>query len=1039
MHLITMLTMMIMSVRVIRQEERWIQSQTFNAGWEDRPFPTGPMAPRGHFHVFTNLEEHITIVDGRFAQPPPYGLTQEEVEDPEFAIEGMIGSETAKLLGVEVGDRIIFRGGYGEYQNDIIIELVAIIDPIDFTEEYWALNTDTFTMPAEEGVIAPIFIPERTLFEVVARFFPTGKATFHWYYFVDIDKIHTQNAETIKNAVRRMERQLLLDLPRSGVFTVLDSTIIEYQGKLMFTQIPLFIIVFQIVAIILYYLITVSNMLIDRQAGEIALFRSRGASTWHIVGIYFMEGIIISAIGAAIGPFLGAFVFSLLGKTSAFLSLTGGGLLPIRFSNMVPILAITGAVLCLLALMIPAIQAARRGVVHQRQQAARPPSRPFWQRFYLDLVLLVFGGVLYWELEERGSLMTLDVFGQLGMDPLLLVTPILLLLAVAIVFLRIFPIIISIATRLSRYFRNAPLALGLWYMARNPIHYSRLILLLIMATSVGMFSATFLGTLERSYDERTMYLAGGDIRLQDLNERFVSTALIHEKYESVPGVENVGAGYRSYARVGEMFAETEFTMLALEAEKISEITWYRDDFADKPLSEIMKPVIEDKPIEQGLALPDGSETLGIWVYPEEGNLDLRVFARVKDGRGRYTDYEIGSTNGEGWQYLETRLKALGEDVPPPPPVSISYLYVKTEGSRGFFGSPRGVYFDDLQVQGPFSSEPVVVEDFEDVIEWTVAQEESSGAFTGQTTTDRFATDDDVVHNGEYSAKFSWVGGRMTSASTKAVYPNMDTRPLVVIASQSLMDNAHLSMGGLVRIRLPGQFIYVTVEEVVDYFPTLDPDVKGFMIANLDRLGDIRNMQLTSPTYPSEVWLTLSTDEEQREAAIDKLNWGRYSAREVYNTDEMLSKLRSDPLAGAGWGGMLMIAFLGVILVSSLGFVVYLYLSARARQLDFAILRTLGFSLRQIIGLVCFEQIFIIVAGMGIGTIIGERLSYIMMPFLQLTEYGERVLPPFILTINWGTIGIAYGIIAAAFIITISLVILFFSKVAIHRTLRMGDI
>jgi len=371
-------------------------------------------------------------------------------------------------------------------------------------------------------------------------------------------------------------------------------------------------------------------------------------------------------------------------------------------------------------------------------------------------------------------------------------------------------------------------------------------------------------------------------------------------------------------------------------------------------------------------------------------------------------------------------------------MSISYIYVKTEGSRGFFGSPQGVYFDDLQVQGPFSTSPVVVEDFEDIIEWTVAQEESSGAFTTQTTTDRFATDNEVVHNGEYSAKFSWVG-RMASVSTKAVYPNMDTRPLAVIASQSLLDSAHLSMGGLVRIRLPGQFIYVTIEEVVDYFPTLDPDVKGFMIANLDRLGDIRNMQLTSPTYPTEVWLTLSSDEEQREAAIDKLKMGRYSAREFYDTEEMTSKLRTDPLAGAGWGGMLMIAFLGVILISSLGFVVYLYLSARARQLDFAILRTLGFSLRQIIGLVCFEQIFIILAGMGIGTIIGERLSYIMMPFLQLTEHGQRVLPPFILTINWGTIGIAYGIIAAAFIITISLVILFFSKVAIHRTLRMGDI
>jgi uncharacterized membrane protein len=77
--------------------------------------------------------------------------------------------------------------------------------------------------------------------------------------------------------------------------------------------------------------------------------------------------------------------------------------------------------------------------------------------------------------------------------------------------------------------------------------------------------------------------------------------------------------------------------------------------------------------------------------------------------------------------------------------------------------------------------------------------------------------------------------------------------------------------------------------------------------------------------------------------------------------------------------------------------------------------------------------------MGIGTFIGERLSYVMLPFLQLTEKGERVLPPFILTINWGTIGIAYAILAIAFIITISLVIMFFYRSAIHQTLRMGDV
>ena len=1025
--------------KVIRQEERWIKSQTYYAGWADRPIPTGPDRPTGHFHVFTNLEEHITIVDGEYAQPLPYGLTQEELEDPEFAIEGMIGSETAEIFDVRVGDRLIFIGGYGEYENQITIELTAIIDPIDPREEYWFLNTDIFTVPLDEGKVAPIFIAEQTLFDGVARFFPTNRASYNWFYFVDIDKVTTQNAETIKNAVRRMERQLLVNLPRSGLFTVLDSVIIQYQGKLMYTQIPLFLIVFQIAAIILYYLVTVSNMLIDRQAGEIALFRSRGASTWHIVGIYFMEGLLISGIGAAIGPFLGAFVFSLLGKTSSFLSLTEGGLLPIRFSNTVLILAVTAAVLCLLALLVPAIQAARRGVVHHRQLAARPPSAPFWQRFYLDLILLIFGGVLYWELNTRGSLLTIDIFGRLGMDPLLLITPMLLLLAVAIVFLRIFPIVINLATRLSRYVANAPLVLGLWYMARNPVHYSRLILLLIMAASVGMFSATFLGTLERSYNERTMYAAGGDVRLETLNDSYASKKSLHQRYSSVPGVEDVTIAYRNDGRVGEMFTETEFTLLAVEPENLAQIAWYRDDFADKSLPELMKVVAEDEPIKQGLDLPDGTESIGIWVYPEEGNLNTRVFARVKDGRGRYIDYELGSTDAEGWQYLEAKLTALGTDTPPPSPLSISYLYVKPERSTGFYGSPRGVYFDDLQVRGSFSSEPVVVEDFEDVKEWTVAPEESVGSFVGGTSsTDRFVTDDDVVHNGTTSARFSWVSRRMAAVS-KAVFPNLDSRPLAVIASRSFLDNAKVSVGGLVRIRLPGQFIFVTIEDVVDYFPTLDPAAKGFLIANLDRLLDTRNMQLTTPTYPNEAWLTVASDGEKRAAAIDILKVGKYGAKGFYDREAMVSSLRTDPLAGAGWSGMLMIAFLGVILVSSLGFVVYSYLSAQGRQLDFAILRTLGFSLRQIIGLVCFEQLFIIVVGMGMGTLIGERLSYIMMPFLQLTEQGQRVLPPFILTINWGTIGIAYAVLAVAFIITISLVILFFSRVAIHRTLRMGDI
>jgi ABC-type antimicrobial peptide transport system permease subunit len=1022
---------------VVRQEETRIKSQTYYAAWTDRPLPENTPRPLGHFQVFSNLEKYITIVEGRYAEAATDGSSRDESSDSEFAVEGMIGSETAEIFDVEVGDRLVFITGFGSDEKQIVIELTAIIDPTDPGEEYWFLDTDIFTVPADAGKVAPIFIPEQTLFEDVARLFPDTKATYNWFYYVDVDKINSQNAGNIKLAVQRMERQLLATLPRSGMFTTLDSVLTQYQAKLMFTQIPLFLIVSQIVAIILYYLITVANMLIERQSAEIALFRSRGASTRQIIGVYFAEGLIISAIGAAAGPFLGAFVFSLLGRTDSFFPLTEGGLLPVRFSGTVFLLAVIAAVFCLLTLLLPAIQAARGGVVYQRQQSARPATVPIWQRYYLDLVILTLGGVLYWELRERGSLLTVGMFGGLNIDPLLLITPMLLLLAIGIVFLRLFPVLIGLATRFSRYIGNTPVVLGLWYIARNPVHYGRLILLLLLTASVGMFAATFLGTLERSYTERALYTSGSDVRLEGLNTWRASKDALLRQYSSVPGVEKASFAYRVDGSMGTLFTETRATLLGVEAEDFSQVAWYRDDFTGRPFPSLMSLLAEDRPIKQGMDLPEGTSAIGVWVYPEAGNPLVRVFAKVKDGRGYYIDYELGSTEAEGWQYLEANLTVAGTDILLPSPLILDSIYIKIQESSRYWENPSGIYFDDLQVRGAFSSEPVLVEDFEDVGEWTISADDSFGSLASRTSvTDKFVISNEVVHNDQASAQLTWARRRGTT--DKGVFPNVDGRPVVVIASSSFADSAQVSIGDAFNLRVPGRFISVVIGDIVDYFPTLDPEETGFLIANLDRLSNPTNLLGNTAIYPNEAWLSITGDATQREATIGILDSGKYGAHEFYDRQEMISKLRTDPLAGAGWSGMLMIALLGVILISSLGFVVYTYLSAQKRQLDFAILRTLGFSLRQIIGLVCFEQLFIIVTGMGIGTILGERLSYIMIPFLQLTERGERVLPPFILTINWQTIGMTYAVIGLAFVITISLVILFFSRVAIHRTLRMGD-
>ena len=1033
---------------LVHQRETFIMSQSFNVMVEGDIIPTDPTRPRGYFQSYSHLDAHVRVIEGRFpkysgrmasadqiaaqkASPTRLGdvLLPSELINPDLEIEGVVSPTTAGQMHAGVGDRLIFfTEGRGADPVSITVRLVGLIEPVDLHDEFWFLRTDAFDAPPEDGVVVPMFVPEDTIFELIGSLSPGTRVAHHWYYYVDTSRIDSTRAKAVAAAVGAAESSITTQVTNSAIFTSLDSTITEYLQKQMFTQVPLYLLVFQIAAIIFYYIATVASMVIEQQTGEIALLRSRGASTFQIFGIFLIEGLLISACGGVAGPFLGALIFGLLGKTAPFLPLTNGGLLPIRFSQMVFILAGVAAGLCLLAFMIPAIQASRRGIVHHRQAMARPPRAPVWQRFYLDIAFLVVGAGLYYELQQRGTLLTQKMFGDLGVDPLMLITPLLFMLAVAIIFLRLFPLLVTIAARFSRYITNSVVVLTLRYMARNPVHYSRLILLLMMAASVGMFSASFLGTLNRSYSERVSYSAGSDVRLVNPQRYEYGKQAMQDQYLELDGVDKVSLAYRGTATVGT-FTQTDSDFLAIDPSSFGELTWFREDFSRAPVANLMALLNKDTPESSGIPLPAGIDAIGMWIAPVyQPNPRLTLLARIEDGRGFFRDITLGSPQYTDWQYIEGSLyDSVGELPASPMRLRCVYLSFGGASTTGL----QGLYIDDLGVRDAASGKQLVIEGFEDTSRWTAVSEFQGGSGNQPSTQDAISKERVIVHGGSFSARYSW-GGR---PSFKGIFPDIDSRPLIAIASRSFLDAVGVSTGDWITIRIPGQFIPISIEGEVDYFPTLFPDQKPFLIMNYDRLANY-GLGSNNRLYPNEVWLSL--DASSRQTTVEELKGSAFRSDKLYDRQEMLAAQKSDPLVAAGWGGILLIAFVGVVLVSGLGFVVYAYLAARGRHLEFAVLRTLGFSWRQIISLVGFEQILVIGLGMGIGTLLGNRLSLIMMPFLQVTEKGETVVPPFVLVVDWRTIGIAYVILTIAFVITISLVVLFFSRVALHRALRMGD-
>src|SRR5581483_730675 len=253
----------------------------------------------------------------------------------------------------------------------------------------------------------------------------------------------------------------------------------------------------------------------------------------------------------------------------------------------------------------------------------------------------------------------------------------------------------------------------------------------------------------------------------------------------------------------------------------------------------------------------------------------------------------------------------------------------------------------------------------------------------------------------------------------------DSRPLQVFASDAFMRETHLSQGQTTRLFINGAYVDAQIAGTFHLFPTLgDTRKQPALIANVARLATWLNRNpRPSANYPDEVWLkpgpgTAAKVEADRQS-------GALSAT-VSDFEQLRLAQQKDPLIAAGWQGILFLSFAAILLLSAVGFVIYSYLTAQKRTLEFAVLRTMGFSRRQVATVVGFEHVFVIGLGMVAGSLMGLRLGSLMIKYMGLTETGDQVLPPMLLHVSWFTAGAALLVLGAVFVVTIGIVVLLYS-------------
>ena len=1013
----------------------------------------------GYFAALDEAEAHLELAAGRYPQPPAVNA------DGALAgpIEVALPARLAAAYGLEVGSTWNLVDGFDECDREpdpppggppppprppceptfhiqrLIPVTISGLVNLDLETDFWRRIPDAILF----GVLiptniqsVPLLLPSAAFDSALPQIMGGSIVSTTWISELDTDQLNV----AVLDETRANFDLLREDLRSIGgsVRSPIEPRLEAFVRDLNFTQVPILMLLAQVVGIALFYVVIVSSVQVTERREELFSMRSRGASIWQVISHTAIEGILLAVAAAAVAPFVAMGVIGLLGYTPVFEPLTNGSAIPTTLTDTAFLMAAAGAVVAVLFTLAPLMIASRTRVLSERLRAVSRPAGPnALQRYFLDVALVLVAVGLIFEADLRGTVFERNSVGGLSADPLLLSTPILFALAAALVILRFLPYLYRFFAWLTYDRFPLSVAATLRYVSRTVGPAARLTILLMLGAALGTFAASYADTVDRSLAERIEYDNGVAFRV-GLGESAYSTAGgVRARLGEIEGVDGIAAAYRDTASAGRSLGTTtSVTILGVEPRAALDMMWFREDLSPLLTFEELIEEIDVPPVGRGVSIPPETETLRVWVRMGEGETDQTLWLRIRDGDGRYHTAAMGELPPDEtpWTALEVnfQLRVVGGGATAPYTL---HSLVLSEPNGLFASEPATIYFDAVTAVQPDGNE-LIIEDFENRGWLEFLQRRGSDDEIV------FEEDEDPISGEQVLAFYPGVGqspGRRAAHVADPAFCSNVRCTLPTIVSSDFAERQRLEVGDRYPLRLNTYVVTARIEAIVDLFPTLRPDEQPFIIADYDALFHLGAVTALRPgVVPTEAWLDLTADPELKEAALLELSRPRYSLGRAYDREERLAESGSDPLTTAGGSGILLVAFIAISLLLALAFLVSMAVAARQRRLEMALLRTIGVGNASILIQLFLEYAIIVGTGLVLGVLLGNRISLLLLAYLEIDETGRTVLPPFQVETDWQILGIAFAVLGAVLIVGVLATWRWFLRLELNRELRLTN-
>jgi len=264
----------------------------------------------------------------------------------------------------------------------------------------------------------------------------------------------------------------------------------------------------------------------------------------------------------------------------------------------------------------------------------------------------------------------------------------------------------------------------------------------------------------------------------------------------------------------------------------------------------------------------------------------------------------------------------------------------------------------------------------------------------------------------------------------------------ILVSRSFQETYKCKIGDSISYRNnAGDSLRGTIYGFVDYFPGFEPVTykkgsDGLYTESVNHLivAHLSLVQSSWGVLPYQIWIK---HQDSSDYLYDFLEEQKITLASFQDAQVQLIEKKNDPVL-QGTNGILTVGFIVVLVLCSVGFLIYWILSIKSRSLQFGIFRAMGMSMREVIVMLLNEQLYISGLSIAVGALVGHLTAKLYMPLIQIAySSSDNVLPLELISRSTDSIRL-FSVIGVVMLVCMVILGGLISRMKIAQALKLGE-